>query len=213
MFGRKWRFMLAAIFLFFLAWILNARFPHEQQLVDYLFQAIGVPAWSNGTSGMHYAAFLQLGLMALAYGLMVNVTNRPGVMLLVLLLAVGLLPKQQELVRWYQRTLADGIYTLEYREERSRCTAKTSAEGVINGSCEVVLKNHGDKPVQFEISVYGPSGQKRAPVLSGYPVEVKSQENVRLELPVEQGGQGDVVYEEWSAPRISISSAGKRRDL
>jgi hypothetical protein len=213
MFGRKWRTTLAAIFLFFLAWIMNARFPHEVQLVDNLFQIFGVPAWSNGTSGLHYAAFLPLSMMALAYAMMVYVTKRPGIMLLVLLLAVGLLPKQQELVRWYQRNFADGIYMLEYKEERSGCTAKTSAEGVRNGTCVVVLQNHGEQPARFEISVYGPSGRKRAAVLTGYPVEVKSRENVRLELPVEPGGQGDIVYEEWGAPRITISSAGKRRDL
>ncbi|QQE72978.1 hypothetical protein KDJ56_13595 [Brevibacillus composti] len=213
MFGKKGKMALTAIVLYLLAWGLNIQFPHGLSLADQLVEGMGFPAWSRGNQGFHYAAIIQLGLMIVSYWMLVGVTKRPLITLVILLLAPAGLPKQQELVRWYQRTMANGIYMIEYKEDESRCIAKTKAEGVRTGSCMIMLQNHGDEAVQLELTVYGPKGRELPPVLSGYPLTAKGGEIEPFEVPVDPGGAGTAVYEEWYHPRITISHAGKERNL
>ncbi|USG63746.1 hypothetical protein NDK47_16385 [Brevibacillus ruminantium] len=213
MFRRKWGLALIGIGLFLIAWVLNIRFPHEMHLIDTLVESMGFPAWSRGTTGMHYAAIVPLSLMIIAYCLLYYVTKRPILTFLLLMLFPALLPDQQEVVRWYQRTMAKGVYMIEYKEDQSRCTAKTSADGLRNGSCVIVLKNHGAKSVKLELTVFGQDGRKKQPVLSDYPIEIEAGGIEQLEVPVDPSGRDTGIYEEWFNPRITISYAGAQRDL
>lgn len=138
-------FVLLALFFLF-KW----EFIYRDPVGDRLLGLMGIPAWSNEDTGLHYTGivsivFLMLGLVSLH-------VRYSGKMILIFFLVVMALPPNL-FANVYQSTFAEGIYALEYNQDQGSCQYDTNDSGILVGKCMLSFENHGRQPLTFKVSL------------------------------------------------------------
>ncbi|MCP3775121.1 hypothetical protein NLX71_17755 [Paenibacillus sp. MZ04-78.2] len=148
--SRRQRFAIAFM-LITSTIILNWSYPDAKALGVRLFQWIGLPMWSQGTSGLNYVNIISMMLLfAGAFTLRTSLQRHARKVALLALILPFWLPSQ--LIVAYQSVWAKGIYALEYVKEESRCNYKKEADRV-TGTCLLTFVNHSGQDILFTASI------------------------------------------------------------
>ncbi|SCW55748.1 hypothetical protein SAMN04487970_101545 [Paenibacillus tianmuensis] len=148
--SRRQRFAIAFM-LITSTIILNWSYPDAKALGVRLFQWIGLPVWSQGSSGLNYVGITSILLLLAGLFTLRTALQRHArkITLLALILSFWL-PSQ--LIVAYQSVWAKGIYALEYVKEGSRCNYKKE-EDRVTGTCSLTFVNHSGQDILFTSSI------------------------------------------------------------
>ncbi|WP_232696966.1 hypothetical protein [Brevibacillus daliensis] len=124
-----------------------------------------------------------------------------------------------------QTCMATGVYALDYISGRSHCNYKSTVDGMINGSCQLYIKNNGNKVIQFAVDVPTLQGMEQEkvndePIRAEYIIQPHSEEIFELPFqvghPVE-GKKKGIKQSEGSGkiqvPHILIEADGEERSF
>jgi hypothetical protein len=144
---------IASILLLIFAFLIGVSAPSGFSLGDKLFNLVGLPAWSNGQSGLRYPAILALCLLVIGA---IWVGRELGFKsLLVLIIACALLSPGA--VSWSEAIyykVHSGIWAIDYDPHSSRIDyAGETDNHTLAVSGQLALTNYGGGPVNFGIKV------------------------------------------------------------
>ncbi|MDO3679493.1 hypothetical protein [Paenibacillus ehimensis] len=132
--------------------ILNWSYPSTTALGEQLFQWLGLPVWSQGTSGLNYFGITSMLLLfAGAFTLRTSLQRHARKAALLALILPFWLPPQ--LVTAYQSVWAKGIYALEFVKNESSCNYK-KVEDQVTGTCSLTFINHSGQNIRFTASIH-----------------------------------------------------------
>lgn len=144
---------IASILLMIFAFLIGMSAPSGFSLGDKLFNLVGLPAWSNGQSGLRYPAILALCLFVI--GAIWVGRELGGKSLLVLIIACVLLSPGA--VSWSEAIYYkahSGIWAIDYDPRNSQIDyASESDNHTLAVSGQLALTNYGGDPVTFGIKV------------------------------------------------------------
>ncbi|WP_449355537.1 hypothetical protein ACUL41_06250 [Virgibacillus natechei] len=143
-------FVITGFVLLAFAFLIKWEFIYSEPVVDRLLALIGVTAWSNGNSGLHFTGIISLILLII--GLFFLAKRYSGKMIFVFFLVMILIPTNL-FANVYQSSFAKGIYALEFQQDGSNCAYDTNNSGIVEGDCKIAIVNHSSDPVTFRVSI------------------------------------------------------------
>lgn len=143
-------FVTTGFILLTFAFLFKWTFIYSEPVGDRMLGLIGVPAWSNGNSGLHYTGIVSFILLII--GLFLLAKRYSGKMIFLFFLILMILPSDL-FANVYQSNFAKGIYALEYYEDDSNCQYDTNDSGILVGQCTLSFVNHSHHPVTFRVSL------------------------------------------------------------
>lgn len=145
------RFMIVAVIFFLLSIALNFPFPHEYPIGQELSSSLIFPI--RTMDGLNFIGITGLLLLLISLYFLVKSLEKYHLrMVLITLLLVVFLP--MELVSAYQKTLATGIYAINYKREKSNCLFDMKDDKTLYASCQLPFENYSNEEVQFQIEFY-----------------------------------------------------------
>lgn len=145
------KFLILSIIFFFVSMALNFPFPHEYPLGQEISVALRFPITTM--DGISYIGVTGLILFIISQFFLVKsleIYHKRMVLIAVLLLMF--LP--MEMVSFYQKTFASGIYAVHYERNNSTCLFEMKDETTLYASCQLPFENNSNNPVQFNIEFY-----------------------------------------------------------
>ncbi|MDN9010357.1 hypothetical protein [Brevibacillus laterosporus] len=127
--------------------LLKASFPHNTTLLYRLLQQIGIP---TRIESFHVDGIFLLFLFVCVLVLFLKEYGA-GKTILTLWIAVPV--ATYLLLGGFQSFIATGVYALDYEKKRSFCNYQRDLDGLIKGSCQFRIKNHGGQEVHFSIDM------------------------------------------------------------
>ena len=142
--------VITGFILLAFAFLFKWEFIYSEPVGDRMVGFIGVPAWSNGNSGLHYTGIVSIILLII--GLTLLAKRYSGKMIFIFFLALMILPSDL-FANVYQSNFAKGIYALEYYQDESNCQYDTNDLGILVGKCTLFFVNHSKQSSTFHVSV------------------------------------------------------------
>lgn len=143
-----------------LAFIMIYEIDFNRSIGDRFLNGIGLKAWSNGNTGLHYTFFLFISMVVAGYmGVKdylkdecPNIAKRLPVIIVVLLLFT-----QPVMSSVYEvsKSYAKGLNAIEYISDGSNGTFKSNEDDKhLRFDCSIALKNHGKEELDFYIKYF-----------------------------------------------------------
>lgn len=143
--------LFIAIILFIASMILNFPFPHKSPFGETIASVFNIPVRS--VNGLHYIGITSLVLLIVSLvflGLSLKKYHGRSVLLAII---IGMLAPPM-IAESFQKTLATGIYAVDYDRENSSCHFEMTDDTTLHGECELPFVNHSKKDVQFTVEFY-----------------------------------------------------------
>lgn len=149
---------------------------------DYIFKFLNQPPWSNGSSGTHYSVIatlilLLVGVICLRFLLESapsKLAKRLNVITLIMILGWPFFTYAgQQLVMRY----STGLNAIEYNRKISSCNLSVRDDGRILVLADLVLTNHGEKPVTFYIKIQSPTKDDELKRFFGNGLVLRNMDN------------------------------------
>ncbi|WP_127486989.1 hypothetical protein [Paenibacillus ehimensis] len=182
--------------------ILNWSYPSTTALGEQLFQWLGLPIWSQGTSGLNYVGITSmLLLLAGLFTLRTSLQRHARKITLLALILSFWLPSQ--LVLAYQTVWAKGIYALEFVKSESSCHF-SKKEDQVTGTCSLTFINHSAQDINFTASI---RNQQRY-LVGSFLESLDILGDQTLTMPSKEKKTIDVAFSKMASdPRIPANGA------
>jgi hypothetical protein len=214
------KFLVVGLIFIFASMVLNFPFPHEYPYGQPLFEVFNIPIRS--VNGLHYVGILTLILLLVGlYFWGRGLKKYHGRLVVLAIIVVSLAPSY--VANAYQKTLATGIYAVDYDREGSLCRFEMTDETNLYAECEIPFENYSSEDVQFTIEFYDKYAfedeVKMITLMNeGGPYEVNLKANERQRVKVEakidvSEIENHVESGEAEGFNLIIKSDGKSRKL
>lgn len=214
------RTLIIAIILFIASVILNFPFPHESPYGETIASVFNIPIRS--VSGLHYIGIASLVLLITSLVFLgMSLKKFHGRTVLLAIILAMLAPPM--IADSFQKTLATGIYAVDYKRENSSCHFEMIDETTLHGECELSFENYSKEDVQFTIEFHDKyymedEIQTISLMNNNAPYEVelkgKSRRTIILESDIDVSNMESHVEQGSGAfVNIIIKSEGKMRKL
>ncbi len=158
--NRKKALGKVAISLMILAVLLCIGEPDGKSIGDYVFDFIGIGAWSNGSSGLHYTALFAIALFLggligakIYYG-----SIKPRYILLVIVL-LAVYPNIYSTAKGFVMAYSKGLNAVEYVIKDGNIKYEIrDGDRTVRLNATLNLINHGNKTAEFQVD-FKPSEQ------------------------------------------------------
>ena len=132
--------------------ILGASNRSGVSLGDTVFNAVGIPSWSNGYSGFHFTLLLSLILFILGVVDARKVFSRKKLVILIFVCLI-LVPPITLQGRICLLRLQSGLKTVEYNMNPSHLDFSSTEDRKLNINGTLILTNYGKTPITFGIKL------------------------------------------------------------
>lgn len=127
----------------------------EESVGDYIFNWIGIGAWSNGSTGLHYPVLFSLALIIVGFiGVKICYGSIDSRWIIGMLTFLILMPS---VITWTQnavRTFSKGLSAVEYIKKDSVCKFETKqGDEYAYFTANIFLKNNGFKELRFKLDL------------------------------------------------------------
>ena len=144
-----------SISLIILAFILCLGEPDGKSIGDYVFNSVGISAWSNGSTGLHYTALFSLTLFFVGiigariyYG-----SIKPRYVLLVIIL-LAVYPNVFSTVKGFVKAHSKGLNAIEYvKKDSSIKYSIHDGDKTVKITTSLNLINHGNQTIKFQLDL------------------------------------------------------------
>ncbi|MBS4209512.1 hypothetical protein [Bacillus sp. FJAT-50079] len=150
MIKNKTKFYLALFFLF-TTMVLNLPFPHESLYGETIVSAFNIPIRS--VNGFHYIGISLFLLFLISIYLLINSLEKYHgriVILAIILVSIG----PSMIASSFQKTIATGIYAINYERDLSSCHFEKINETTLLGECKLPFQNFNRNDVHYTIEFY-----------------------------------------------------------
>ncbi len=147
------KFFILSLILFLIVYFLNLSFPHDMPLGEALISNLGLTARSS--TGIHYLGILLLVLFASSLFFLSNSLKKYEIRFILLTIVI-LIFTPPFFIHAFQRTMATGIYALDYEKERSKCEFEMLDKTHLSGKCELFFVNYSSDPVTYQLTFTEP---------------------------------------------------------
>ncbi|OAB44371.1 hypothetical protein [Paenibacillus glacialis] len=192
---RDRRSLQLAIILLSMVIILCLRYPGPLNVVEWLFQSIGLPLYSgeNGM-GLHFANIFVLMLLVAVFFVLNRALERGMfIAFIVIMMLVSNAPGW--ITTSYQRLFASGVYAVEVDQSKVNCNYELK-DGSLGGTCQLALTNYSGDVVEIvpviEFPKFRGEEELRFPVIRlssmTIPQRVDSVYNVSFDIEMDNNG-------------------------
>lgn len=213
------KYLVYASILYVITLVLNFRYPNEATFGETVFSALKIPTSMNGFQYVGIISFAIL-LASLTF-LSMSLAKYQTRLIILALVLCNVIPFF--IANTYQKTLASGIYAVNYERDQSNCQFEMTDESKLHGVCELPFENYRDRDVQFSLTFYDPFiAEGEAPMLAmmnlngPYTVHLKGKESklVKIETDIDVSKlENHIESGEANGISIIIVSKGKSRKL
>jgi hypothetical protein len=148
---RNKKMFYTAITLLTLIIVVNLPYPHDVSFGESVASKLNIPIQSS--QGFHYLGISSIILFFTSLFLLNNSLEKyNGRMLVLAFILFTAAPSM--IVGTIQKTLATGVYAVQYDKERSNCQFDMIDEDTLRGECELHFVNHSRDEVEFTIEFY-----------------------------------------------------------
>jgi len=152
-----WKMTLVSLMMIIFAFMMIDTM-YLKAIGDYILEAVGLSAWSNGDMGVHLTiVYFGIPFLVCFFWLSHRLrrANRKPVVFVILIvgcIVLSFLTTQGVLL---SKTLSNSLYALTYDNENANIQYRVENDKLKEFRCEVTLTNHGSQPQQFELSIKG----------------------------------------------------------
>lgn len=149
-----------SVLLIIVAFIISVGDPGGKSVGDYIFNRMGISAWSQGMTRLHYPALLAFALFLAGFlGIKLSYGRINPKYFIVLILLSALYPTLFSYAKGFVLSQSKGLHAIEYVKRDSTVKYEVhKGERVIKFSAGVKLVNHGKNDFNCFIDL-GPSEQ------------------------------------------------------
>ncbi|WP_026673748.1 hypothetical protein [Alkalihalobacterium bogoriense] len=143
--------LILAIALFVIVIFVNIPFPHFHTTLGANLTLFNIPL--NNKYGLNYIGIASVLVIIIGLIILHRSLEKYRVRLIILaFVLVSITP--QLLVNVFQKTIATGIYAIEYNPGDSKCEFTTFNSDTLHGHCELWFQNHSNHEVTFTVEFY-----------------------------------------------------------
>lgn len=156
--NNAWGFLFLSIFI--LAFIMIYETDFSKSFGDKFLDGIGLKAWSNGNTGLHYTFFLFISMVVAGYtgtrhflkDEYPKIAKRmPVIIILLLLFTQPVMSSVNGVVKSYSK----GLNAIEYISDGSKMDFKSNEDDThLRFDCSINLKNYGQEKLVFYIKYF-----------------------------------------------------------